>query len=175
MEGVSKVKAWKKIGQAVDSVNEWGGKVGWFLILLMMSFGVYDVIMRYLFDRPSQWIYLILQAGMVFLTIFAGGYALQHGAFVKMDAVYAHFSRRGKAIADAFTFVAPLLFCTVLIWKGIETAQLSIAMRQVTPTAVPIPLYPIKAMIPLGAFLVLIVAVKKFISNVGTAIHKETE
>ncbi len=176
MEGVSpsKMKAWEKIGQAVDSANEGMGRVGWCLILFMMSFGLYDVIMRYVFNMPSRWIYLTLQMAMVMLFALAGGYALQRGTFVRMDVLYSHFSPRGKAIADICTFVFILLSCVILIWKGIETAQYSIGVREVTPTSVRMPVYHLKTLIPLGVFFVLLVAVKKFISDIRTVFRKGT-
>ncbi len=166
------MKAWNKIEQGIESVNEWGGRIGWFLILYMMSFGLYDVIMRYLFDRPSLWIWLTLQFAMVTLACVAGGYALLHGAFVKLDILYGHFSPRGKAIADIFTFVLTLLYLTILVWKGIEAAHASIVMQQMTPTAIRMPVYWVKALIPLGAFLVLLVAMKKLVFDVKTVFYK---
>ena len=168
------MKVWNKIGQAIDSVSEVMGKVGWFLILFMMSFGLYDVIMRYLFNCPSLWIWLTLQFAMVMLAALAGGYALLHGAFVKLDLLYGRFSLRGKAILDITTFVFTLLYCAVLIWKGIEAAQASIAIRQVTPTAIRLPLYHLKSLIPLGGFLLLLVAMKKFVFDIRTVFYRRT-
>lgn len=164
---------WNKIGRAIDTSNEWLGRVGWFLIIFLMSFGVYDVMMRYLFNRPSLWIWIILQQGMVMLTAIAGGYAFY--SFVKLDLIYNRFSTRGKAIADILTFSFTLLYCTILIWKGIEHAQASIAIRQVTPTAIRLPIYHLKAMIPVGVFFFLLVAVKKFVYDVRTVFGRITE
>lgn len=168
------MKVFNKIEQGIESVNEWGGRIGWFLILYMMSFGLYDVIMRYLFNMPSLWIWLALQFAMVMLACVAGGYAFLHGDFVKLDILYGRFSPRGKAIADTLTFMFTLLYCAILIWKGIEAANMSFSIRQMTPTAIRLPLYPLKALIPLGAFLLLLVAGKKFISDIQTVIHKGT-
>lgn len=164
------MKFWNKAGQVVDSANEWIGRVGWALVVFMMSLGLYDVIMRYLFNRPSQWIYLTLQMAMVVLIALAGGYAFP--SFVKVDVLYSHFSRRGKAIADICTFAFIGLSCVILIWKGIGTAQYSIGVQEVTPTSVRMPVYYIKPLIPLGALLVFSVAVRKLISDIRTVFHK---
>ena len=166
------MKIWSKIGLAIDTTNEWGGRATWFIIIYLMTLGVYDVVMRYLFNSPSLWIWLTLQFAMVTLACLAGGYALQKGAFIKLDLIYARFSPRGKAIADIFTFVFILLSCVILIWKGIEAAQGSVAIRQMTHSVPRLPIYWLKALIPLGAFLVLLVAVKKFISDIKTVLHR---
>jgi len=168
------VKMWSKAGHAVVSVNEWVGRIGWGFVIILMSLGLYDVIMRYLFNRPSQWIYLILQMAMVALTALAGGYALQLKSFIRMDVIYSHFSPRSKAIADIITFIFILLTCVILIWKGAQQTLTSIATNEYTPTSVRLPVYPTKALIPLGSFLVLTVAVQKLISDIRTVFHKGT-
>jgi len=167
------MRIWNKIGQAIDASNEGLGRVGWFLVLFLMSFGLYDVIMRYLFNSPSLWIWIILQQGMVMLAAIAGGYAFY--SFVKLDLLYNRFSTRGKALADILTFSFTLLYCVVLIWKGIEHAEASIAIRQATPTAIRLPIYHLKAMIPVGVFFFLLVAVKKFVYDVRIVFRRETE
>lgn len=167
------MRIWNKIEQAIVATNEGLGRVGWFLVLFLMSFGLYDVIMRYLFNMPSLWIWIILQQGMVMLAAIAGGYAFY--SFVKLDLLYNRFSTRGKATADMFTFAFTLLYCTILIWKGIEHAQASIAIRQVTPTAIRLPIYHLKAMIPVGVFFFLLVAVSKFVSDVRIVLRRKTE
>ena len=166
------MRIWNKIGQAIDASNEGLGRIGWFLIIFLMSFGLYDVIMRYLFNSPSLWIWIILQQGMVMLAAIAGGYAFY--SFVKLDLLYNRFSTRGKALADILTFSFTLLYCVVLIWKGIEHAEASIAIRQVTPTVIRLPIYHLKAMIPVGVFFFLLVAVKKFVYDVRTVFGRET-
>ncbi|MFQ6121502.1 MAG: TRAP transporter small permease subunit [Dehalococcoidales bacterium] len=168
------MKVWNKAGQAIDFTNEWLGRVGWLLILYMMSFGLYDVIMRYLFNSPSLWIWLTLQFAMVALACVGGGYALLYGAFVKLDLIYGRLPPRVKAILDILTFVFTFLYCYVLIWKGIEAAHASFVMRQMTPTAIRLPLYHLKSLIPLGASALLLVAIKKFVLDVRIVIGKES-
>lgn len=168
------MKVWNRTGQALDSVNEVMLRAGWILVLYIMCFGLADVILRYVFNAPSLWIYLTLQFSMVVLVALCGGYALHQGAFVKMDVFYTHFSPRGKAIADIFTFVLTLLFAVMLIWKGAAHFMSSLEIRQLTPSAIPLPVYPIKAFIPVGGCLLLAVAVRKLISDIRTVLGKRT-
>lgn len=168
------MKVWNQTGQALDSVNEVMLRAGWILVLYIMSFGLTDVILRYVFNSPSLWIYLTLQFSMVVLVALCGGYALDQGVFVKMDVFYVHFSPRGKAIADILTVVFTLLFSVMLVWKGAGHFMSSLEIRQVTPSAIPLPVYPIKAFIPLGGFILLAVAVRKLIGDIRTVFGKRT-
>lgn len=149
-------------------VSEIMGRIGWLLILYCMVFGVSDVFMRYVLNAPSQWIGTTLQAAMVLLACVGGVYALRHDSFVKLDLFYANASTRKKAILDVLTAPVAILFLVVLIWKGYEAGALSMMLNQWTPTAVPIPIYPIKFAIPVSGFLVLLIVIRKLIRDLQT-------
>lgn len=163
-------KLWRAAEKTIDVTCEVMGRVGWLLILYCMIFGVSDVMMRYVLNAPSMWIGTTLQAAMVLIACVGGVYALKHDAFVKLDLFYANLSDRRKAVLDLLTAPFAVLFLGVLIWKGVDAALMSIKLNQVTPTAVPIPIYPIKSIIPLSAAVVLLVVVKQIVRDVRTVI-----
>lgn len=160
------MKLWRGVDWLIDAIAEFLGRIGWLLILYCMIFGVTDVFLRYALNAPSQWIGTTLQAAMVLMACTGGAYALKHDAFVKLDLFYANVSTRTKAVLDVLTAPFTLLFLGVLIWKGIDAALLSIRFNQVTPTAVPIPIYPIKSIIPMAGAIVLLVVVKQLVRDV---------
>lgn len=160
------MKLWRGVEWLIDAIAEVLGRIGWLLILYCMIFGVTDVFLRYALNAPSMWIGTTIQAAMVLLACAGGAYALKHDAFVKLDLFYANASTRTKAVLDVLTAPFALLFLGVLIWKGIDAALLSIKLKQVTPTGVPIPIYPIKTIIPMAAAIVLLVVVKQLVRDV---------
>lgn len=164
------MKTWSNIEKILDFLVEVMGKIGWLLIGYCMIFGLTDVILRYIFNSPTLWIGTTLQAAMVLMACMAGAYSLNHDSFVKLDLFYAKFSERKKAIFDILTLVITLLYLYVLITKGIDAASASIRMKQVTPTAIPIPIYLIKPFIPFAGVMVLLVALKKFVRDVQTIV-----
>src|SRR5690606_33070926 len=123
---------------------------------------------RYALNAPSMWIGTTLQAAMVLLACVGGPYALKHDSFIKLDLFYANVSARTRAVLDVLTAPFAFLFLAVLIWKGIDAAILSLRLNQVTPTAVPIPIYPIKSIIPIIGVIVLLLLVKQFVLNIRT-------
>lgn len=161
---------WRSIEIAVDSIAEFMGRLGWILILYCMIFGVTDVFLRYVMNAPSMWIGTSVQAAMVLLACAGGAYALKHDAFVKLDLFYARWSDRTRALLDILTAPFAILFLGVLIWKGVDAALLSVKLNQVTPTAVPIPIYPIKSAIPLAAAVVLLLVLRRLVHDVMTLI-----
>lgn len=162
---------WRGIGRLVDVVVELLGRIGWILILYCMIFGVTDVFLRYVMNAPSMWIGTTIQAAMVLIACTGGAYALKHDSFVKLDLFYAGLPTRTKAVLDVLTAPFTFLFLAVLIWKGFDAAMQSIRFNQVTPTAVPIPIYPIKSAIPLAGAFVLLLVMKQFVIDIRTVIR----
>lgn len=158
----------KWFSKFIDFSAEILGVIGSLLVLYCMFFGVADVFMRYVLNSASQWISVSMQAAMVLIACAGGIYSLKHGAFIKLDIFYAKWSRRKRAFFDILTSVYTFLFLGVLIWKGIQAAQLSLMLNQVTPTAVPIPIYPVKIIIPIAAAFVLLMVIKHFINDLIT-------
>lgn len=161
-------------GRGVDFLSEVFGRIGWILILYCMCFGVTDVFLRYALNLPSMWIGTSIQAAMVLIACVGGVYALNHGAFVKLDLFYAGASARKKAILDILTVPFTFLFLWVLFWKGIDAAALSIKLNQHTPTGIPIPIYPIKSAIPLAAAAIMLVVIKQLIGDIRTLMTGRT-
>ncbi|WP_417427124.1 TRAP transporter small permease subunit [Hoeflea sp.] len=153
---------------------EFLGWLGWGLILYAMCFGITDVFLRYVLNAPSMWIGTSIQAAMVLIACVGGAYALNHGSFVKLDLFYASASARTKAILDILTVPFTFLFLGVLFWKGVDAALLSIKLNQVTPTGVPIPIYPIKSAIPLAAVVVMLVVLKQLAIDIRTLVTGQT-
>jgi TRAP-type mannitol/chloroaromatic compound transport system permease small subunit len=162
---------WGGVERLIDGIAEFLGRIGWVLVLYCMVFGVTDVFLRYVLNAPSQWIGTTMQAAMVLIACTGGAYALKHDSFVKLDLFYAPASTRTKAVLDVVTASFTFMFLFVLIWKGTGAAMMSVKLNQVTPTAVPIPIYPIKSVIPIAAVIVLLIVCKKFFRDVRTIVR----
>lgn len=156
------------LSKSIDGLAEFLGRIGWLLVLYCMVFGVSDVFMRYVLNAPSQWIGTTTKLAMVLIACVGGAYALKHDAFVKLDLFYANFTTRKKAVMDLITAPFAFLFLYILIQEGLNAAMFSIKLNQMTPTAPPIPVYPIKAVIPVAAGIVAIIYAKKTILDLRT-------
>lgn len=169
------MKIWSSIEKTIDFIAEAMGRIGWVLILYCMFLGVTDVFLRYVLNSPSLWISTTLQVAMVLIACVGGVYALNDNAFVKLDLFYANFSPKKKAICDIITVAYTGLFLSVLIWKGYKAGLMSLKMNQVTPTSIPIPIYPLKIFIPIAGVCMLLVVIKKLVNDIRTVVSGEEE
>lgn len=146
-------------------VDSWSGAVGrvlgW-LTVLMIVIGAFNAIARYsgrfVGMNLSSNAYLELQ-WYLFSAIFLLGasYALSRGAHVRVDVLYSRMSPRIQAGVDLFgglVFLLPfVLFSLWLTWAPVRRSW---ALREVSPDPGGLPRYPIKALILLGFFLLVV-------------------
>jgi TRAP-type mannitol/chloroaromatic compound transport system permease small subunit len=87
----------------------------------------------------------------------AGAYTLAKNGHVRGDVLYGFFRPRTQAAIDLTLYILFFLPGIVaLTWAGWTFAQESLAIREQTFNADPLPLYPFKFVIPLaGAVLLL--------------------
>lgn len=166
----------RKLGYIVhkiDTLSEWSGRGLFLLILVMIGTIMFEVVSRYLFNRPTMW--SLDASTMVYGTymIGAGAYALLHGAHIKMDLFYARWSKRTKAIVDVCTFPLFLLFGSILLWKSGIYGWQSFMRLEHAVTAWSPPIYYWKMTVPAAVLLILLQGVSKFIRDLTFAVSSK--
>jgi TRAP-type mannitol/chloroaromatic compound transport system permease small subunit len=156
--------------RVIDWINEQGGTLISFLILILVVVVLYEICARYLFNRPTIWAQEISQMIYGAYVILLGGYVLRRGGHVNVEILYGKFSPRTRAIIDLFTWLLFFFFCGLLLIKGWEMAWDSFKVRETEPTSFAPPVYPIKMMIPLGALLILLQGLARFLRSLALAI-----
>ena len=133
-----------------------GKTFSWLIVALMLTVCV-EVFKRYALNAPTAWIYDA--NNMMYGTLFmmGGAYALAHDAHVRGDFLYGSMRPRTQATLDLILFVLFFLpGVLALTWSGWVQANESLAIREQTFNAQPLPLYPFKFVIPAaGAILLL--------------------
>jgi len=171
--------AMKKLDKAlswVDSLNEWVGKAFSYLILVLALIVGYEILMRYVFNSPRIWVNEM--SAMLFgaFMIVGGAFTARYNGHVGMDIVYGMLSVRRRAILDVITFFilfVPLL--GVLVWKGSGAAWHSLVTLEHDSSQWGPPLYPLRIMLPLGAFLFLLQSSAKMIRDIIIIIKGDKE
>jgi len=155
-----------KFLHAIEWFTDRSGEVFAWLMPPLVLVVVLQVISRYVFNAPFSWTFEMTNFLWASMTCLGAAYCILYDVHVRIDVLFGRFSGRGKAIADLVTFVFFVAFAMALLLKGIPfTAK---ALRLPWETSItnwaPI-LWPIKITIPLGAFLMLLQGVAKFIRD----------
>ena len=160
----------RKILVLIDNISEWTGKIFSFLTLVLMLTVVYDVAMRYLFNRPTEWGLEMNGFLLLAISFLGGGYALLNDAHVKVTILHDRFSPRVKAIVDLFTFFAFFIVCVVLVSYGGRVAWDSLVHHTRTPSTWGPLMWPSQMLIPVGAVLIVLQGLAKWIRDLYMAV-----
>lgn len=163
-----------KFTHFINSTNTWVGNAVSFGLILITAIAMLEVILRYIFNRPTVWAWEVNGQLFAAVILLGGGYALLHNAHVKLDVVYDRLSLRRKALVDIATFPLFLLFFVILLWQGFDMAYTSLRIQEVSPTFFGPPLYPIKMCVPVAAFLVLLQGLAKFVRDLTSIMPRKT-
>lgn len=156
--------------KAVDVVNGWIGKVVSYIALIMLVTIVYEVAARYLFNRPTLWVMEYNGYLLCAYSLLAGGYTLLNKAHVSVDVLYGRFHYRTKAVVDCFTWLLFFVFVGTITYLGSHLAYEAFVKREVAASVLETPLFPVKAMIPIGSALLFLQGMVKFLRDVHTAV-----
>lgn len=79
---------------------------------------VYEVIARYVFNRPTIWAYEIAYMAMGTNFLLGMAYALREKSHIRIDVVFMHLSPRKKAMIDCIGYTFLMLpFGFWLTWR----------------------------------------------------------
>ena len=147
----------QKLLLTVDAISTWFGKAcAWTVVALTLLIS-WEVFSRYVLNDPHAWVLdaQIMLYGVLFMT--AGAYTLAKNGHVRGDVLYGFFQPRTQASIDLTLYILFFLPGIVaLTWAGWTFANESLAIREQTFNADPLPVYPFKFFVPIaGAFLLL--------------------
>jgi TRAP-type mannitol/chloroaromatic compound transport system permease small subunit len=123
-----------------------------------------EVFKRYALNAPTAWIFEA--SNMLYGTAFmmCGAYTLSQDGHVRGDFFYGSAKPRTQASLDLVLYILFFIPGVIaLTWAGWTYAADSVAIREHTFNADPLPLYPFKAIIPLAGLTVLMQGVAEIV------------
>ena len=152
----------------VDRVSTWMGQVFAWLIVVLTLMISWEVFSRYVLNSPHDWALdvQIMCYGTLFMT--AGAYTLAKNGHVRGDVLYGFFRPRTQATLDLilyFLFFMPGI--VALTYAGWIFANESLAIRESTFSATPLPLYPFKFGIPIAGGMLLLQGIVEMVRCVA--------
>jgi len=157
-----------RLSRAIDWLNEQVGHLVYWLVLAAVVVSAGNAVVRYTFDMSSN-AWLELQ-WYLFSAVFllAAGYTLLHNEHVRIDVLYGHLPPRMRAWIDllgSVFFLLPMaLIIMVLSWPIVVE---SIERNEYSSDAGGLLRWPVKILIPIGFFLLVLQGVSEIIKRIG--------
>ena len=149
----------------IDRISAWFGKLFAWSVVLLTLLVCFDVTMRYILNKPNQWVFDLAYILYGLLFMMAGAYTLSRNGHVRADMMYRSFRPRTQAWFDLVLYVVFFIpGISALVYAGIEFTQISWAMKEVSSvTSSGVPVYPYKLVIPVAGGLLLLQGVAEII------------
>jgi len=178
----------------VDAINYRIGRIFMYGIFIMIAILMWSSISK-VFFLPSLWTLEIAQFAMVAYYIMGGPYSIQLGSNVRMDLFYGEWSTRKKAQIDAITVFFLIFYLSTLLYGGLGSAAYSLGhygdeplsfltgiltgsespgRLERSPTAWRPYLWPIKILMCIGIFLMLLQAISELLKDIIKLREEET-
>lgn len=172
--------------QTVDSLNLRIGRVAMYGIFALMGILLWSSISKTFF-LPSLWTLELAQFVMVGYYILGGPYSIQLGTNVRMDLLYGEWSPRRKAWTDLITVLFLIFYLCVLLYgavgstayslgywgsepfsffAGLVTGSEAVGRVEVSSSPWRPYLWPIKSVMILGFFLMLLQCISELFKDV---------
>lgn len=152
----------KKIANLIDMISEKAGITTSYLTMAMMAIISYEVLSRYLFNSPTKWAWLTCKQLFGLFILFAGVYTMFKRAHIRIEIFYDRFSPRMKFISRMISMLLFAFFIGCLIHQSSWMALESLAVREKATGVFPMPLYPLKLLIPIISCLFLLEGIVVF-------------
>ncbi|NEQ30486.1 MAG: TRAP transporter small permease subunit [Leptolyngbya sp. SIO4C5] len=170
-----------KIAGWIDRFNEGIGRLAYWLILVMLGIGVWNVVGRYLGYFVGQNLSsnaLIESQWYLFDIVFLLGaaYTLKHNGHVRVDVFQSRWQGKRKALAELVgTLLFLLPFCALVIFFSWEAIAASWAIRETSPDPGGLPRYPIKSLIIVSFVLLILQGFSEAIKNLAVLTNHQPE
>ncbi|MCB2130375.1 MAG: TRAP transporter small permease subunit [Rhodobacteraceae bacterium] len=150
----------------VDRLNYRVGRFSMYLLFVLMAVLLWSSISNIL-RHNAIWTLETAQFIMVAYYMLGGPYSLQLDSNVRMDLLYHRWSDRTKAWVDAFSIFALMFYLGVLLYGAVESTVYSIEYAERSATAWRPYIAPIKIVMCVGVFLMLLQSTAFFFKDVA--------
>jgi TRAP-type C4-dicarboxylate transport system permease small subunit len=152
----------------IDSLSIAISRVAMFIVAFIVLIMFYEVVMRYVFEKPTLWVneMSLWTAGMVYL--LAGLYVMQQRGHIRIFILYDMVPRSIQRLFDLLSTLFICLFCAAVVWGGWGEARDKLLRWETFGTAwdPPIPA-TMKPLILITVVLIAIQAVANLIADWG--------
>ena len=145
----------RKIDAIIDNVSNVGSVLGGIFTGVMTAIITYAVVARYVLRQPVGWSEEFSNYLMVWAVFLGAAYALKEDAHIGVDLLLSKLPPRVKSFFLLFHCVIGLIFCSILLCKGVELVRYSIDLGN-RSIATSFPLFIPQLAVPVGSAMLIL-------------------
>ena len=145
----------RRVEAIVGGLSNAGSVLGGIFTGAMTATVTYAVVARYLLRQPVGWSEEISNYLMVWAVFLGAAYALKEDAQIGVDLLLSKLRPRVKSFFLLFHCIVALIFCSLLLWKGVELVCYSIDFGN-RSIATNFPLFIPQLAVPVGSAMLIL-------------------
>jgi len=165
----------RAFGRGIEIINTWIGNWAGLGFVFIMGLVTMDVLLRYIFNRPTTWSWDVNVQLMAGLVTIGGGFLLIQKGHVAVDVLTMRMSARSRAVMELAMTMLFFLGVGILFWQLALEAWSSLIEREVYPSVLRSPIYPLKMVMALGVLLLLLQGVVIFVRKLTALLSGRCE
>lgn len=174
--------------RSVEAVNYRIGRFAMYLLFGLMALQLISSIRKiiskfvyipYSFWRdfpipdPSIWTLEMSQFTLMAYIFLGGAYSLQLGSNVRMDLAYSSWSDRTRTVVDIVSIFTLVFYLSVLLYGGFSASSYALEYNERNSTAWRPPMAPVKIIMTIGIFMMLLQAIALLFKDIAKLRGKE--
>lgn len=167
------MKTFLGLSRGIDTLTTMVGRAMFWLILVMVLLGAFNVITRYagraLSVSLGGTLYIALQTQLFNLVFLLGAaYVLNQDGHVRVDILYANASKRVRAWIDIFgTLFFLFPFCALGLYLSWGYVGRSWQQGELNTNAGGLPIYPVKTVILIAFGMLILQGLSEIIKRIA--------
>lgn len=155
------------LDRAVQGLTAFVTYVAGLFILLTAAIITYEVVMRGLFNAPTDWVievsvYLIVVSGFLGLAV-----TYADDKHIKVDLLTIKLPAKVNKYLGIGVNLVALVFCLVCLIESWDMMATSLALDRTAASNIHVPLYIPQAALPVGFLLLLLQIIRKILTDIG--------
>ena len=126
------------------------GKLSAWLFFFIGVILVYEVVVRYVFVKPTIWVEEIARFLQIWATYLAAAYVLKNKHLITIRVARDRLPAPVRLVCEVFSLAVIGVFCLVAVWYGSLVVVESIQVGRVSATMLGVPLWMTLIAIPIG-------------------------
>ena len=157
------------IVKRLSGIIDWLSDVGGFassVIMLAVSFAViFEVISRFIFNRPTNWVVEYSIYGLVAVTFLGAAYVEKINMHIAVDFVSSRLSPKARTILETATYCLSVIFLGFFCVYGWDFFNTAWQQKRISATVLRTPMWIPYSMMMIGVSILFLQYIKQFIAK----------
>jgi len=141
---------WQRLDSGLLRLVTWAARLGGLMLLMVGFFVLYEVLCRYVLQSPTLWVMDYSIYFVMWAVLLGSAYTMRTRGHILVDVVVKKISPANRRLVQIGIHVIILAFTLTITAAGVFSCIRAYQMKELTLSALYIPLYYPMSSIPVG-------------------------